>query len=144
MDVGVTAVNTITINYVLYNMPVEFEEYDPGKKGDLQFTEDSNAYKILKFLFDNPNQGFTPKEISERTDVPRGSVGTTLSRLEDYELVRHKKPYWAIGKDDRLGAYASMLHGLEAAQDRFGDEDWGEWKSTAKDPRNIETDNAGE
>lgn len=121
-------------------MPVNFEEYDPENERDFQFTEDSNAYKILKFLFNNPNQGFTPKEISERIDVPRGSVGTTLSRLEDHDLVRHKEPYWAIGKDDRLGAYVSMLHGLEVAEDRFGDENWGDWESTAKDPRKVKSD----
>lgn len=119
-------------------MPVDFEAYDPNDGGrGFQLTEDSNAYAILQFLAEKPEHGFTPKEISERTGVPRGSVGTTLARLEERHLVRHKEPYWAIAEDDRLAAYASMLHGVEAAQERFGQEDWGDWEETAVDPRTV-------
>lgn len=117
-------------------MPVEFETYDPDDESQrLEFTEESNAYEVVQFLAEHPTQGFTPKEISEGTDVPRNSVGVTLSRLEDRGLVRHKQPYWAIGDDDRLAAYTGMAHGVEAAQSRFGDEDWGDWQDTAVDPR---------
>ena len=31
-----------------------------------------------------------------------------------------------------------MVHGFEAATDRFGDEDWGDWKETAVDPRDTD------
>lgn len=126
-------------------MPVDFEAYDPDDGGrGFQLTEDSNAYEILQFLVDHAEQGFTPKEISERTGMPRGSVGTTLARLEERDLVRHKEPYWAIGEDDRLAAYASMLHGVEAARERFGEEDWGDWEVTAVDPRTVrERENDG-
>jgi hypothetical protein len=120
-------------------MPVEFESYDPEGQGQrLSFTEGSNAYAVLEFLARHPESGFTPKEIAEETGVPRNSVGATLSRLEDRSLVRHKEPYWAIGEDDRLAAFAGALHGTAAAQDRFGDEDWGEWQKTAVDPRQAE------
>lgn len=124
-------------------MPVDFETYDPDENprgGGLRLTEGSNAYEILQFLAAHPGQGFTPKEIGEATGVPRGSVGTTLVRLEERELARHKEPYWAIGDDDRLGAYAAMIHGLDAAEDRFGDEDWGDWRAHAVDPRTQDTD----
>lgn len=118
-------------------MPVEFEPYDPDDGGPrLELSEDSNAYKILSFLAGHPETGFTPREVSEETDVPRNSVGVTLSRLEERDLVRHKEPYWAIGDDDRLASYAGMLHGTRAAAERFGDEDWGDWQETAVDPRN--------
>jgi len=116
-------------------MPIKFDEYDPDSGDGLRLTGGSNAHRVLQFLANQPEQGFTPKEISEETEVPRGSVGTTLVRLEKRDLVRHKKPYWAIGDDDRLAAYESMLHGVEAAGDRFGDESWGEWQETAVDPR---------
>jgi hypothetical protein len=126
-------------------MPVDFGAYDPNTDlSGMRLTEGSNAAKILRFLADNPTKGFTPKEISEATGVPRGSVGTTLNRLEEHQLVRHTPPYWAIGEDDRLGVFSGMLHGLAAAHDRFGAEDWGEWERTAVDPRSAqtETDNA--
>lgn len=125
-------------------MPVEFREYEPDDSSGLRVTEGSNAYRILQFLAEHPETGFTPKEISEATGVPRGSVGTTLGRLHENQLVRHKEPYWAIGDDDRLGAYGAMIRGLDAAADRFGDEDWGEWEETAVDPRTAETDESDE
>lgn len=122
-------------------MPVDFETYDPddARERGLRLTEGSNAYEILQFLAAHPEQGFTPKEIGEETGVPRGSVGTTLARLEERDLVRHKEPYWAIGDDERLGAYGAMVHGLDAAADRFGEEDWGDWKPLAVDPRTRPT-----
>lgn len=124
-------------------MPVDFERYDPAADDrGLRLTEGTNAHAILQFLAEHPGRGFTPKEIADATDVPRGSVGTTLTRLEDRDLVRHKEPYWAIGHDDRLGAYSAMIHGLEAASDRFGEEDWGEWESTAVDPRGTGREDA--
>lgn len=123
-------------------MPVDFETYAPGDvdEAGLRLTTDSNAYEILRFLATHPGQGFTPKEIAEATDVPRGSVGATLARLEERDLVRHKQPYWAIAEDDRLGAYAAMLHGLEAAADRLGEDDWGDWEAAAVDPRDPRSD----
>jgi DNA-binding transcriptional ArsR family regulator len=82
-------------------MPVDFDEYDAANT-DIEWALDpeSNAYAVLAFLPRNPETGHTPKEIHEATDVPRGSVGTTLKRLEDRGLLRHKEPYWAV---DRAG-----------------------------------------
>lgn len=121
-------------------MPVDFSSYDHDDKHTLQLTEGSNAHTLLTFLAAHPEQGFTPKELSEATEIPRGSVGTTLSRLHDRGLVRHKEPYWAIGDDDRLASYGATRHGLLAADDRFGDDDFGDWEATAVDPRTIETE----
>lgn len=116
-------------------MPVDFEAYSPDEVEGIRLVEGSNAHAILQFLADHPGTGFTPKEITEATGLPRGSVGTTLARLEANDLVRHKEPYWSIGADDRLGAYAAMVHGLETASDRFGDDDWSGWEAHAVDPR---------
>lgn len=84
-------------------MPVQFDEYD-GENGRMDLSEGTNAHTILTFLAERPDQGYTPKEIAESTGVNRGSVGPTLSRLEDRDLVRHKGEVWAIGEDDRLAA----------------------------------------
>lgn len=120
-------------------MPVDFETYTPGEDGGLRLVKGSNAHAILQFLAEHPGTGFTPKEIADSTDMPRGSVGTTLARLEENDLVRHKEPYWSLGEDDRLGAYAAMIHGLGTAQDRFGDDDWSGWEARAVDPRGTDT-----
>lgn len=124
-------------------MPVDFEAYTPEEDDGIRPVEGSNAYAILRFLAGRPDKGFTPKEVTEATGLPRGSVGPTLARLEESGLVRHKEPYWAIAEDDRLGAHAAMLHGLEAAEDRFGDEDWGDWEASAVDPREAGAGDAG-
>lgn len=121
-------------------MPVDFEAYVPDDGGQPRIVEGTNAHVILQFLAERPGLGFTPKEIAEATDVPRGSVGTTLARLEEDDLVRHKEPYWSVREDDRLGAYAAMLHGLEAAEDRFEDDDWRGWRDHAVDPRDTTDD----
>jgi len=115
-------------------MPVEFEEYRESRDGDdFDWTlhEGSNAHTIVAFLAEHPEQGFTPKEIHEATGVTRGSVGKTLQRLEDRQLVRHAEPYWAIGDDDRIGAYLGMLSSLDAVAKREGTEDYDEWREAA-------------
>lgn len=43
---------------------------------------DSNGFQLLQFLGKNPKKGFKPSEIADVTDIPRGSVGVVLSRLE--------------------------------------------------------------
>jgi DNA-binding transcriptional ArsR family regulator len=103
-------------------MPVQFDDYDESA-GRFDLSEGTNAHAILSFLAGQPELGFTPKEIHEATGVARGSVGTTLKRLEERELVKHKGDYWAAGEDDRLAVYAAMALGFEAIEERYG-EDW--------------------
>lgn len=33
--------------------------------------------------------------------------------------MRHKGEYWAIAPDDHLGAYAGVLHSLDAVREQF-------------------------
>ena len=103
-------------------MPVDFETHTPGESR-LDLSEGSNAGVLLEFLLENRGVGFTPAELAEATDMPRGSVGPTLQRLADAGLVRHKEPYWAAAEDDRLAAAAAAVIGVETAASRFSD-DW--------------------
>ncbi len=115
-------------------MPVEFEKYRESNDDDgfdWTLREGSNAHTILSFLAEHPEQGFTPKEIHEVTGVARGSVGKTLQRLEERQLVRHAEPYWAIGDDDHVGSYLGMLSSLDAVAEREGTEDYDEWREAA-------------
>lgn len=106
-------------------MPVKFDEYAAASEDfDWAIDPDSNAYAILSFLAEHPATGFSPAEIHEATDIPRGSVGTTLRRLEERGLVRHKQPYWAV--DSRgLEAYEAVLRSLEAVEPSTT-YDWGD------------------
>lgn len=53
-------------------------------------------------------------------------------------LVRHKGNYWALGEDDDVAAYTSMLESTRAANDRFGEEDMDEWMEHAVDDEDAE------
>lgn len=116
-------------------MPVQFDDYEAGAEdADWTVTEGSNAYEILSFLIEHPDTGFTPSEIAEATGIPKGSVGPTLQRLHERDLVRHKEPYWAIGDGDRVTAYETMIRSMEAIHDREG----GEWADV--DPEEYAAD----
>lgn len=116
-------------------MPVKFDEYQAGVDGaDARIVEDSNAHGILRFLAKHPEIGFTPSEIADALDLPRGSVGPTLQRLDERGLLRHKEPYWSIDKD-RLAAYESMLLSMDVIESRSEEEAW-----SAVDPEEYSVD----
>lgn len=112
-------------------MPVQFDTYDEDTSR-MDLNEGSNAHAILSFLAEHPDQGFTPTEIHEATEIAYGSVGPTLKRLEERKLVRHKEPYWSIGHDDHLATYTGMRSAIEAIEERFGSEDPDDWLSNAE------------
>ncbi|WP_458210502.1 MarR family transcriptional regulator [Haladaptatus sp. NG-SE-30] len=95
-------------------MPVDFESYHPTELPK----EDTNGRLILEFLADNPELGFRAGELADELEIPRGSIGTTLSRLETRGLVRHKGEYWAINPD-AYDAHTASLIGLETVAMQF-------------------------
>jgi hypothetical protein len=103
-------------------VPVDFETHDPSNPR-VDLSEGTNARELLTFLLETPTVGYTPAELAAETDVPRGSVGPTLNRLEAAGLVRHKEPYWAAADDDRLAAATASFIGLETVAATYGD-DW--------------------
>lgn len=107
-------------------MPVHFDAYEAlADEVERPIRDGSNAHRILSFLLEHPETGFTPSEIAERTEIPRGSVGPTLHRLEAIGIVRHKEPYWAVATDDRLASEAGMLASLRSLAES-GADDWAE------------------
>jgi len=114
-------------------MPLEFEDYQESTDEEFDWTlrEGSNAHTILAFLAEHPEQGFTPREIHEATGVTRGSVGKTLQRLKERQLVRHAEPYWAIGDEDRVGTYLGTVSSMDAIAEREGTEEYDEWRTAA-------------
>mgnify|MGYP002763479892 CR=1 FL=1 len=112
-------------------MPVDFENYHPN---DLP-SEGTNGRQILQHLARHPELGFTPSELADELEIPRGSVGTTLNRLEERGLVRHKGAYWAIN----IGAYDAQTAseiGLRAVADQFEGDHYDtnpDWDATLPD-----------
>lgn len=106
-------------------MPINIDRFEDEAEDILDFKEGTQPHTILRFLAANDEQAFTQTEIHEATDIPRGSVGVVLSRLEQRGLVRHRGRYWAIGEDERLASYAAQQAASSASttDDYYGETD---------------------
>ena len=113
-------------------MPIDIERFESDPEEELQSQGSTNAEVILSLLATSPEQAYTPKEIHEATDVPRGSVGVVLSRLEDRDLVRHKGNYWAVAADENVGQTLNSMRTANTVTERFGPEDPDEWGEGAE------------
>jgi len=114
-------------------MPIDIDRFKEGPEDALHSEGSTNGETILTFLASNADKAFTPKEIHEATEIPRGSVGTVLSRLEERGLVRHRGEYWAIGDDADVEKTLTAVSTARAATDRLGPEDPDDW-GTSVDP----------
>jgi DNA-binding MarR family transcriptional regulator len=106
-------------------MPIDLEEFERSEDEELK--KETNADRVLRFLWENSDKAFTQSEIREGTGVKRGSASVVLSRLEDAGLVRHKGNYWAVGDEDRVASEVSFVESAKTANERFGEEDMDEW-----------------
>jgi hypothetical protein len=113
-------------------MPIDIEQFESDPEGKLRAQGGTNAEVILSFLATSPDQAYTPKEIHERTDIPRGSVGVVLSRLETRGLVRHRGDYWAVAPDEDVEQTLNSMRTANTVTDRFGSEDPKEWGDGVK------------
>jgi len=104
------------------------DEEPPVKSGT-----DKHGFRSV--LLDNPEMGFTPKELADLTDVPQSSVHKTLSRLQDNGLVRKVDSYWGVADDVAASRIANVvsLRQIEAEYggDAYGGDD--EWSEDAPD-----------
>jgi predicted Rossmann fold nucleotide-binding protein DprA/Smf involved in DNA uptake len=120
------------------HMPIDIETFESSPADRLQNSRETNADRVMRFLAAHTNKAFTQSEIRDATDIKAGSISVVLSRLENRGLVRHKGNYWALGEDDDVAAYTSMLESTRAANDRFGEEDMDEWLEHAADDDETE------
>lgn len=108
-------------------MPIDIDRFEDTPEETLQAGGPTNAETILSFLASDPDSAYTPKEIHQETEIPRGSVGVVLSRLEEQDLVRHRGEYWAIGAGKNADRALATMGVARAATERFGPEDPDEW-----------------
>lgn len=119
-------------------MPIsrdEFQSIDENGPG-IDLASDTTQGKIFQFLVENADKAFRQREIVDAVDVPRGSVGPTLKRLEERELVDHRGQYWKIADAEHATASAGLLGAATADEidGGFSDEAIDEWMETAVDP----------
>ena len=108
-------------------MPIDIDRFEEGPTEELRADSRTNGERILGFLASSPEQAYTPKEIHEATEIPRGSVGVVLSRLEDRGLVRHRGDYWAIADDRAVEKTITAMATARAATEQLGPEDPDDW-----------------
>lgn len=130
-------INTIGYETIL-TVPIpadEFRAMDPDDR-TMDLSPETTQGRIYRFLLRNADSAFRQRELVDAIDVPRGSVGPTLARLEQAGLVEHRGHYWAVA-DAEHAVDSAGAHGLEAADDVDGgypDEAVDRWLETALTP----------
>lgn len=75
-------------------MPISREDFRTiGDEEAIDLSRDTTQGTIYRFLLENARAAFRQRELAASLDVPRGSIGPTLSRLEDRGLVEHRGEY---------------------------------------------------
>ena len=109
-------------------MPIDIERFE--RDGDLG-SEDTHATRILEFLAANDDKAFQRGEIAAAVGIDPDTVSSVLNRLKTRDLVRHKRPYWALGDRERLQEASATSESLAALNDRLGTEDMSEWQAAS-------------
>lgn len=88
-------------------MPVYLEEHDP----ELDLRPGTTKSNIVAHLYQNPEWGFSPKDLDEELGIPRGTATTTLVRLYEEEYVGKTDDgyYHALPERDDLQRYVENL-----------------------------------
>ena len=126
-------------------MPIskdEFRSIDEDESLLPDLAPDTTQGAVYRFLLEHADQAFRQREIVDAVDVPEGSVGPTLKRLEEHGLIKHRDRFWTIADAEHAVASAGM-HGVATADsidDGFSDDDIEAWMETAVDPIESETE----
>jgi len=113
-------------------MPITKQRFE--QIGEDGVTPETNGERIVAFLSENQEQAFRLSEIHEGTGVKKGSVGPTLSRLEERGVVEHRGNYWAIS-DRYVASQEAAAHTSEAASEYDDGEEFdvAAWAAEAED-----------
>jgi hypothetical protein len=120
-------------------MPIskdKFQAIDEDGSSLPDLGPDTTQGTVYRFLLEHADQAFRQREIVESVDVPAGSVGPTLKRLEEHGLVEHRDRFWAIADAEHAAASAGLLGAstADAIDGGFSDDAVETWMETAVDP----------
>ncbi|WP_223174211.1 MarR family transcriptional regulator [Halorubrum aquaticum] len=90
-----------------YTMPILLKDHDP----ELALRPGTTKSDIVKYLYQHPEWGYSPKDVTEALDIPRGTATTTLKRLydDDYLGKTDDGYYHALGDREDIRRYVSSL-----------------------------------
>ena len=101
---------------------IDIDEFENTDVDDLEDRTDTE--RIVGFLDSHDDRAWKASTIASKLDLETDAVSAILSRLKARELVRHKRPYWAITDDDERLQAAYQLHQFhDSADEQYGTED---------------------
>ena len=92
-------------------MPIskdEFRSIDEDGPSLPDLAPDTTQGALYRFLLGHADKAFRQREIVDAVDVPEGSVGPTLNRLEEHGLVEHRDRFWTITDPEHAVASATI------------------------------------
>ncbi|QSG13484.1 Transcriptional regulator, contains HTH domain (plasmid) [Halapricum desulfuricans] len=100
---------------------IDIEEFENADADE--FEERNDTQRIVLFLDEHDDRAWKAATIAERLGLETDAVSAILSRLKERELVRHKRPYWAITDNEERLQSAYRLHQYhETADEQYGEE----------------------
>ncbi|MFC3960049.1 winged helix-turn-helix domain-containing protein [Halovivax cerinus] len=88
-------------------MPVLLKDHD----AELTLRPGTTKSDIVAYLYHNPEWGYSPQDLTDALDIPRGTATTTLKRLyeDDYVGKTDDGYYYALGEREDIRQYVSSL-----------------------------------
>lgn len=124
-------------------MPIPTDEFRTigPEEPSLDLSADTTQGRIYRFLLSHADRAFRQREIAAGADVPRGSLGPTLGRLESAGLLEHRGHYWAVSDSGHsvAAAAAQAMEAADAADGGFPTDAAERWMETATDPPDGES-----
>ena len=102
-------------------MPIDLREHNPNDP--IGIRPGTNKATIIELLYRDTNLAYTPAEIREVLDLPRGTTSTTLFRLHDVGLIGKTSDglYHGFEHRDDLRRFARSLVQLDDMFTRYPD-----------------------
>lgn len=88
-------------------MPVRLKDHNP----EIDLRPGTTKSDIVAFLYSNSELGYSPQDIKETLDIPRGTATTTLKRLYDDDYIGKTEDgyYYALSEREEIKRYVSSL-----------------------------------
>lgn len=107
---------------------IDIEEFENAD--DDEFEQSNDTERIVLFLDKNDDRAWKAVTIADELGLETDTVSSILSRLKERDLVRHKRPYWAITDDEERLWHAYQRHQYyKEADKQYGEEDLGDLKT---------------
>ncbi|WP_049917615.1 winged helix-turn-helix transcriptional regulator [Haloferax denitrificans] len=89
-------------------MPVLLKHHD----AELSLRPGTTKSDLVAYLYQNSEWGYSPQELKEALDIPRGTATTTLKRLYDDDYIGKTDDgyYYALSERDDIRRYVSSLN----------------------------------